>query len=252
MMNELEFRRRVQVNPFELDSECQAFLDAAEPTLRRDLEKYLSRCRSEHESEMRDIRTALQIPAPEGLAERALLRTAHQRQKRDWFAWLKQWQMPTAAFASATVAVAGGWLIYSSMSTPASAAEIAVEHIASEPAHMHLSYRGFQPPTKVEDVFAQIGLTLTAKVAKVDFASNCPIAGKIGAHLLLERDGKPVTVLVYPQRDKSQAGLAKGGEMVAMPYGSLAVFAEDATARREVLNFFKQNLTAGQLAMAPR
>lgn len=137
----------------------------------------------------RTLEDAVRIPVPEGLASRVLV--AHgvglegvRRVRRRRF---------RLAFAAS---IAFGLLVSWLVSEPEPLDRAVVAHIDHE--RSHLADRRNLSPEQVNQVLAPLGIAVEAGVGPVHYAGTCPIRRRLGAHLVLEGEKGPVTVLFMP------------------------------------------------------
>lgn len=210
----LEFRRLTGAGPRDLGA--PALAHAAQcPSCRAALER---------QSELdRLLAGALQVPAPEGLAERVLVSHGLRR-----------------APARASWAIAAGVLLTASVAWLApplfagrELAQEALAHVHEEPQALRM--RMTPPAALLATDLASQGLRLAVELGEVTYAVLCPMATGTARHLVIATPEGPVTLLLLPRdgerRARSQRA-AQGFTAIALaaPRGSIAIVA--ATERQ--------------------
>lgn len=179
-MNCIAFRRALSVRPGSEDpavlahrracAECEAF----------------ARRQAAFERTLGDV---VRIPVPEGLASRILVahtvgleggRRARRRRLR----------------LTLVASVASGLLVSWLGLKPEPLDRAVVAHIDRE--RSHLADRRGLSPEQVNQVLAPLGISVEAGVGPVHYAGTCRIRKNLGAHLVLEGEKGPVTVLFMP------------------------------------------------------
>ena len=179
-MNCLDFRRRIAARPERLDE-----------TLTRHVRECTACARFEtelHELD-EDIRRVLDVPVPEQLAPRILLAQStrcRRRQSRLW--WL--------ASAASLLLLVGLIVAIVNQRADEPLEDVVVAHIRAE-AH-HLTERNDVPVEKLQNVLARVGQRVVGDIGAINYAGVCPIGARNGAHLIIEGQRGPVTVLILP------------------------------------------------------
>lgn len=137
----------------------------------------------------RTLGDAVRIPVPDGLASRVLV--AHgvglEGSRR-----VRRRRLRLAFVASVAFGLLVSWLSLK----PESLDRAVVAHIDQE--RSHLADRRDLSPGQVNQVLAPLGISVEAGVGPVHYAGTCPIRKHLGAHLVLEGEKGPVTVLFMP------------------------------------------------------
>lgn len=239
-MNLLEFKRRLMIEPGDRSDEMRAarvrggeFAEAAEAS-----------DRFEH-----SLKTALDVPAPPGLADRIILRQSLQQQQRSlrWIRW-------GAIAAVLVIAVA----VTAVIRNPTTSAADLERHVAwhwkyDGPQVLAAALAGPEDPDHIDELLSGFGVQLSPELrAQVTLSKYCPTPDGKGVHMVLQGPGGPVTVYYMPDTHLASSpvtmSLADGMQAAAvnLKRGSLTVIAGeglDATAlAREIRN---------QLAFAP-
>ena len=215
-MNCLDFRRHIYANPRMADDACQAH--AAECAACRDfLEK-----QREQDAE---LFAALQVPPPDGLADRILVARGLRPARRRWL----------LAAAASVVAGVGSVALFRSWIARDPLGEEAIEHVAHEPqafTTIHTVGNDFLPA-----LLARQGLRTAAALGQVSYTRVCPMAGRTAQHLVLRTAQGPVTMFLLPEVAGSRRrSLTEKDGMAAVVIpatpGSVAVVAASATQAR--------------------
>lgn len=226
-MNCLEFRRSIMIEP-----------DTAETKLlvhANECKACASFMREQQDFE-HDLRNVTMMPVPEQLASRILLhqgteanrQLAHQRR---WLATAVSMTLAVAVimnFEPQTIPVAveqqamlesvesqvipapvGQQAMLVSVESqaipvsvgqqarPVSIEQLVLTHIHGEIQHLEAQLN-IQPP-ELDEVLAAVGVTISTPVGQVNYAGGCTIRNKEqGAHLVLQGEQGPVTVLLMP------------------------------------------------------
>lgn len=174
------------------------------------------------------LKNAVETAPPDGLAARILLRQAmhesRQRRQRRWY-----------AVAAGLVLVVGLTVSIWLPSTPTLSLEQTVLHHIHNELH-HLHDRKAVPSTQLSALLATIGTRLTAPAADpqplgtVHYAGLCDMRRGRGAHLVVQGERGPVTLLVMPGEaivDRKYVSDRRfNGIIVPVPGGSLAIVGE--------------------------
>jgi len=179
-MNCLAFRRALSAGPATEDSEVLAHRRACAGC------DEFARRQAAFE---RTLSEAVRIPVPDGLASRVLV--AHgvglEGSRR-----VRRRRVRVAFVASVSLGLAISWLVL----RPEPLDRAVVAHIDQE--RSHLADRRDLSPDEVNQVLAPLGISVEASVGPVHYAGTCPIRKHLGAHLVLEGEKGPVTVLFMP------------------------------------------------------
>lgn len=211
-MNCLEFRRTVLVDPRHLDESARAH--AAECLACREV---LERQR---ESDDR-LFAALQVPPPDGLADRILVARGLRPGRRRWV-----WAMAAGLMLALGLGITAR--VYF-QGDPLGAE--AIDHVAHEPQSfttVHAVDNGYLPA-----VLAEQGLKPVGALGQVTYTRICPMDGRTARHIVIRTASGPITLFLMPddpRRRNRQVAEAGGMTAVVMPAarGTLAIVAADA------------------------
>ena len=208
-MNCLDFRRLVLVDPRQMNEEARAHaIECA--ACRETLEK-------QREADDK-LFAALQVPAPDGLADRILVQQGRRPSRRRW-AW---------AVAATFLLTAGLGLIGRRFLAHDRLGDEVIDHVAHEPESfttIHAVGNDFLPVA-----LAESRLRTVAALGPVSYARICPLDGRTARHLVIRTAEGPVTLFLMPgdpssrRRSVTEAG---GMAAVTMPAakGSVAIVA---------------------------
>ena len=211
-MNCLDFRRLVLVDPRQIGEEAKAH--AAQCVACHDV---LERQR---ESDDR-LFGALQVPAPDGLADRILVARGLQPDRRRWV-----WAMAATLVLALGLGITGR--VYF-QKDPLGAE--AIEHVAHEPQSftaVHAVDNAYLPT-----VLAEQGLKAVVALGQVTYTRLCPMDGRTARHVVIRTAEGPITLFLMPDDPKQrrrQMEEAGGMTAVVMPAarGSLTIVAANA------------------------
>ena len=208
-MNCLDFRRLILVDPRTLPEDARAHA----------LECIACRETLEKQREADDrLFDAMQVPVPDGLADRMLVTRGHRPGRRR-FAW---------AIAATLFLTAGVGLITRRYFTPDPLGAEAIDHVAHEPQ----SFTTIQAVGTdfLPSVLAEQGLKAALVLGQVTYTRICPMDGRTARHLVIRTAEGPVTLFLMPDDpNKRRRSVTETGGMAAvtMPAkrGSLAIVA---------------------------
>jgi hypothetical protein len=188
------------------------------------MEDHLNRCAAcrkmlEQEQEFNvQLNDAMQVPVPEGLHSRILLRqsTNERKQQRRF----TQWTALAASIAALAITLHFSFII----TRPVEA--VVLTHIQDE--LNHLVERNDVQLDAANYVLQSIGQRLTASVGTINYAGKCKIRrNQPGAHLVLNGSKGPVTVLLMPgekiQHRRNIRSSDFDGVIVPTQDGSIAI-----------------------------
>ncbi|HEX8778236.1 MAG TPA: DUF3379 family protein [Rhodanobacter sp.] len=217
-MDCLEFRRRLAAEPQSRAAELLAHRDGC------------AACKAAWEraqSFERELRDALEVPVPAGLAERVLLAQATGERRHV----LRRRRIAFALAASVLVAIGGGlaWRQLDARSLPA----LAVAHMPGEIGSLDLVR-----PISAQAIaagFADRGIRLRGPLpAGVTYVHDCPVGPYKTVHLVSRVDGMPVAVLYVPGKRVAKASdFRRGGwrgRIVPLEHGALVMLTNRAGA----------------------
>lgn len=111
------------------------------------------------------------------------------------------------AVAASLVLAAGAWLGLRSDTPGHQASPLAPEiiaHIGHEPASLAVTARTV-PAARFEGVLERGRASLAAPVGQVSYAMLCPFRGHMVAHFVVQGEKGPVTVMLLPDEDVTEA-----------------------------------------------
>jgi len=150
------------------------------------------------------VAQVLNVPVPEGLSERVLLRV-HRGDRRPWRVW---------ALAAAFVLSFGIGMVQWQPRPETDYAMFAIEHVMHEPESF--STHRLADPSRFRLVMANFGGTVTGPIGKVRYMRLCPVPNGTGWHIVLDTEAGPATLLLIPGKEISGAVLeAKFGGLTA-------------------------------------
>lgn len=182
-MDELTFRRRIYANP---DDNEQDIIEAC----KQDPAK--AKFKAEMQAFDKSIASALNVEAPDNLADRVLLSQTIDFQK----AQKKKSRVHLALAASVAFAIGLTFQMVSFSPRHDSLAEHALAHVHAEANHLHEDDLYSQQDVNLK--LASFGAEFTEQIAPIKFASFCRFGGVKSLHLVLEGDEYPVTVFIVP------------------------------------------------------
>jgi hypothetical protein len=221
-MNCLEFRRDKLADPRRLSPEAAAHLNDC------------AACRgfaAEVDENEARLAAVLDVPVPEGIAERIILRRKAQTRFSPRLGMLAASLVLTFAFGLHQWKDAGSQEY----------ARLAIEHVMHEPESF--TSTRLADPELLRRVMHTFGGEIQASLGKVRYMKLCPVPEGTGWHIVFEaEDGKLATLILIPaKRMKTDAEQAQvgGWNAVARPGGQgfYAVIADspDALAKADEL-----------------
>ncbi len=221
-MNCLEFRREKLADPRRLPPEALAHLNDC------------AACRgfaAEVDENEARLAAVLDVPVPEGIAERIILRRKTQTRFSPRLGMLAASLVLTFAFGLHQWKDAGSQEY----------ARLAIEHVMHEPESF--TSTRLADPELLRRVMHTFGGEMQASLGKVRYMKLCPVPEGTGWHIVFEaEDGKLATLILIPaKRMKTDAEQAQvgGWNAVARPGGQgfYAVIADspDALAKADEL-----------------
>ena len=232
-MNCLEFRRAALADPHHPGHEALAH-EASCPTCAH----FYRELRMQEEA----LYEAMNVPVPDGLADRVLL-----RQRRGWREHFFPRFTAQALAASLVLAALLGliWQFQSDALTPEMLAAGIVAHVEEEQKALHAEQR--VPLARLVNVVKRSGGELGEPPGETSYVDHCPLpGGGTGEHLvfntphgkltLILMPGKRITHPVRLDRDGLTVSLMPAGE------GSLALVIGNRERIGEVEDWARQNL----------
>jgi hypothetical protein len=226
-MNCLEFRREKLADPRRLSAEAQAHLNDC------------AACRGfaaevdENEARLAEV---LDVPVPEGLAERIVLRRKTQTRFSPRLGMLAASLVLTFAFGLHEWKDAGSQDF----------ARLAIEHVMHEPESFTTARSA--DPELFRRVMHTFGGELQASLGKVRYMKLCPVPEGTGWHIVFEtEDGKLATLILIPakrMKTESEQAQVGGWNAVARPGGQgfYAVIADSPDALGKVDELVRQRV----------
>lgn len=221
-MNLLEFKRRLMTEPGNRDPEFVAA---------RNLGAGFAVAAAESDRFERSLKQALAVPAPPRLAEEIILR---QSSEATHTAIPDRMRLFAVAAALALTVAVGSIVFIERGPGPQALEQHLAWHWQLDGAHaLEVSARSPTGSQQVRQVFSELGLHVEDElIERVRLSKFCPTPDGAGAHVVLETDDGPVTLLFMPRTQVPEAPLtveiANGMEafVVNLARGSLAVVAE--------------------------
>jgi hypothetical protein len=208
-MNCLDFRRDILANPRQLAEAarahslecagCRDFLDR-----QRDLDA--------------ELFAALQVPTPDGLADRILVARGLRPARPPW-AW--------ATAATIVLAVGIAWVGGSRIGGDALGRE-AIAHVIHEPQALSTAHAVAND--MLPALLADQGMKAVVSLGQVSYATFCPMGERIARHLVVRTAEGPVTLLLMPDDPAGRRrALTEGDGLAALVLpaarGSVAIVA---------------------------
>lgn len=226
-MNCLEFRRQKLADPRRLSPEALAHIGECPACRGFAIEV--------NEGEER-LSAALDVPVPEGLAERIILR----RKTGVRFA-PRLWAVAATVVLTVTFGILQ-WKDYASQDY----ARLAIEHVMHEPESFTTTRSA--DPELFRKVMHNFGGDMQASLGKVRYMKLCPVPEGTGWHIVFETEqGGLATLILIPARrmkaDSEQARVG-GWNAVARPGGQgfYAVITESADTLTKVDELVRQRV----------
>lgn len=187
-MNDLEFRRRLFIDPNDNDVKTHAQENGQQSLL----------------EEMQDfddaLNKALQVNVPEGLSDRIIAnQQAELATNVVTLPWYKRFHKPFATAASVSLAV--GIYFLSSTSTSLYAGEHALKHVYHEQSSLTLTEE--VSLQVVNEKLAMFGAQFNSLPGKVTYATFCNFKGQKSLHIVVQSEDGPVTVFFVPKDGNS-------------------------------------------------
>lgn len=206
-MNCIDFRRSIFANPRRPGEawrahalECAACREFLEKQRELDAELF----------------AALQVPAPDGLADRILVARGSSR---------RRWILPMAAAVLLTPGLVALW----PRIRPGDPLGLeAITHVANEPqafTTFHAVPSDFLPA-----LLSDQGMKAARALGQVTYARVCPMAGQLARHLVLRAPDGPATIFLLPDDPNARRQAVTQGDGVAAitipaARGSIAIVA---------------------------
>ena len=200
-MNCLEFHREKLADPRRLSAQAQAHL--------RDCQACAAFAANMDETE-RLLERGLEVPVPEGLADRILLRTRGGRPAR------RRW----AIAAGVVLASALGFRYFKDSTKPSDRyARLAIEHVVMEPESFTTVRNA--DPSAFRRVVQEFGGRLKDVPGTIRYIRLCPVEDGTGWHIVFETPEGLATLILVPGKPlrAMQSASADGWNAMARPAG---------------------------------
>jgi len=177
-MNCIDLRREALAQPLRLGDQAREHMETC-PACRAFVER-----QRELDARLYD---ALQVPAPDGLAERILVAHGIRRRRAPWI-----WGI--AATIVAAVAISA--LVPAALSGRALAGE-AIAHVHEEPQSFRLV--SAHPPAMLASELGSQGVRLARTIGEVTYSTLCPMSTGKARHIVVNTPSGQVTLFLLPQ-----------------------------------------------------
>ena len=232
-MNCLEYRHALLVNPTEQSDDMLEHKQSCE---------VCAAFTREQKAMESDLHTALEVPIPDGLASRVLLR--HSVEQKQAPAW-RQW--PTLAMA-ASVLFATVLIVQLQFNTELineqAIEQVALKHVYDE--EKHLQDRNNVSLAELNKMLQVASLKLNQQPSTVNYAGQCDIRRDQGVHMVMDGEKGPVTVLFMPKEYVTEPlSLADGRfdvRVIPIKGGSLAIIGEKGEPIEKIESQLRQNI----------
>lgn len=214
MMHCLDVRRELATTPAALSTGARAHL------------RQCPRCAALAADALRQearLRRAMEVPVPEGLEQRVLLRQRlqHRRGRRRAVRW--------ALAAGVLLAVAAAWQLRPVPVEQRVVAAVA-DYLSARAGALAVPVDGSLDPASLDAVTRPFGLQLGEGVGPVREVRPCVIRDRQGLYLVMDGEKGPVVVLVLPEerverRVRFQVD-GRHGLLVPCPRGGLAIIGQ--------------------------
>jgi len=221
-MNCLECRRELLIDPRNETVDLISHINSCQP------------CSHEREQLLaleNALESSLDFAIPEGLEDRviAISRDESKTNKtRSGPFGRRVWQMAASIILGIGLVVYLGLNQYSPLSNAYALENTVINHITDELNQLHGSHDISQK--KLGNIMLSINTQAKDNIGKINYASNCQIRKNAGAHLIVNGESGPVTVLVMPgehiDKDINIRSSRFDGAIYSTVYGSLAVVGE--------------------------
>lgn len=184
------------------------------------------------------ITDVLNVPVPEGLSERILLRES-SRPSAPKFAW-RAWAL--AASVVLTLALSY-YEFYAAVMNPNLAHE-AIAHVIHEPESF--TDHRLADPKNFDTVLASFGGHVAREFATVRFMKLCPVPGGTGWHIVMDTEYGMVTLLLMPGKHNAEEQRVHEGSLTAITksrgQGYYAVVADNAQALKMITDALEKDV----------
>ena len=185
-MNCLELRRKQRAEPRSLSDAAQAHL--------RTCASCQAFVRAADESE-RELERALDVPIPDGLADRVMLR-ARGGQRAAWH----RWALAASVALAVAVALSFAW---KSRSSSDAYARLAIEHVLHEPESLTSELDA--TPEALRAAIRGFGGRMSESLGRVRYVRLCPVEDTTGWHIVFETPQGLATLILVPGKSLAHA-----------------------------------------------
>lgn len=225
-MNCLEFRRQKLADPRRLSPEALAHLSEC------------AACRDfsiEMTEQEECLAAALDVPVPEGLADRVILR----RKTGSRFA-PRLWALAATVVLSVGIGI-DYWKDFASQEY----ARLAIEHVMEEPESFTTTRSA--DPELLRTVMHNFGGSLEAPLGRVRWMRVCPVPQGTGWHIVFETEHGLATLILIPTKrmtDRTEQAVVGGWNALARPGGQgyYAIITSSPEALRAVDEMLRQRV----------
>lgn len=213
-----QYQQQIWQDPFQLGAEILAHCDIC-PTCNKVYQEALA-----FEQQLAD---AMNIEAPAALKRRVMRIPKQQRYRQ--IGWVTGILLLFASF-----------FIVKPIET--SFSEQVIPHIEGELSALTENNR----PSSADmgSLFTKLGLSFSGDTSKIVFAEHCPMLSRFAAHLVMQGEKGRVTLLVMPDEIPSDTQMIQNqrfqGEVLAMPYGNMAIVGERGEQLTPFISWAKQ------------
>ncbi|MEA1889788.1 MAG: DUF3379 family protein, partial [Pseudomonadota bacterium] len=177
------------------------------------------------------LESSFDMAVPEGFEDRLLAISRNEKEsgkgRSGPFAG-RIWQMAASIMLVIGLVVYLGLNQYSPLNNAYALEVTVINHITDELNQLHGSHDVSH--NKLSKIMAAINTQTRGDIGKLNYASKCQIRKNAGAHLIVNGESGPVTVLVMPgeyiDRDINIRSGRFDGAIYPTGYGSLAVVGE--------------------------
>lgn len=220
-MDDLEFRRRCIIDPFDQDKDFLLYKQ-------RDPEH--TRFAQQQAQFHRSLQVGMErVEVPEGLAARVQLSHSLRQRKVRRRTWVR-----SVALAASILATIGLGLMITATRTDLQ--EIVLMHIYTE--LVHLNDRKDVQINDLAAVLGKIGHGLREHLGQVHYANTCLIRKRDGVHLIVPGKMGPVTVLLMPGERITHRSMLTDkrftGVLTPTPGGGMAIVGEQGETIRAI------------------
>ena len=221
-MNCLDCRRELLVDPRSESAELTTHI------------KHCNTCRQEQQRllDLDDaLDKALAYPVPGGLADRIIDTTRDEADNQSASKQVRSgriWQMAAGIMLGIGLAMYLGLHHYNPLNTAGALDTTVLNHITDEINHLYETHDISNE--KLDTIMTAINTRASDGIGKLNYAGKCQIRKNVGAHLIVNGEKGPVTVLVMPGEHIDGNMDVKSerfdGMIYPTGYGSIAVVGE--------------------------